>query len=53
MRPEEKIFKELIQVPKIFGEIVEEKFFLVGSSLGEEEKEELVRFLKANIDVFT
>lgn len=34
------------------GESAEEIFFLVGSSLGDEENEELVRFLRANIDVF-
>ena len=29
-----------------------EKFFLVGSQLPQQEKEELVEFLKRNIDVF-
>ena len=51
-RPEEKVFEQLHQVPVVESESAEEKFFLVGSSLGDEEKEELVKFLRANIDVF-
>ena len=30
----------------------EEKYFLIGSSLNQEEKQQIVDFLKANIDVF-
>ena len=49
---EKKVFEELIQVPAVLGENVKEKYFMVRSSLGDEEKEKMVSFFRANIYVF-
>ena len=51
-RLEQKVFEQLHQVPAVEGENTEEICFLVGPSLGKEEREELVRFLRLNLDVF-
>lgn len=42
----------MIQVPVVEGNSADVRLFLVGSSLNSEEREEIVSFLRANIDVF-
>lgn len=42
----------MIQVPADEENNTDERFFLVGSSLNDEKREEMDSFLRANIDVF-
>ena len=48
--PEGKVQEDLEKVFVEDGN--EEKYFLIGSSLSLEEKQQMIEFLKANIDVF-
>lgn len=50
---EKRVFEYLIQVPAVVGsEERRNKFFLVESNLSANEREELARFLRKNINVF-
>ena len=42
----------MLQVPTEESNPTEERFFLVGSTLNEEERKEMVDFLRKNVDVF-
>ena len=48
--PESKVQEELVKV--FIEEGSEEKYFLLGSSLDQDEKQRMTEFLRANIDVF-
>ena len=48
--PENKVQEDLVRI--FIEEGNEEKYFLLGSSLDQEERQRMVKFLKANIDVF-
>lgn len=48
--PKDRVQKDL---KKVFNkECNEDKYFLIGSSIRKEEKEQMVKFLKDNVDVF-
>lgn len=42
----------MVQAPTNEKQNDEDRFFLVGSSLSDEEKKEMVSFLRTNIDMF-
>lgn len=50
-QPESRVHEDLDKI--MIEEENEKKYFLLGSSLDPEEKQQTVRFLKKNIDVFT
>ena len=42
----------MLQIPAEESNPTEERFFLVGSTLSEDERKEMVDFLRKNVDVF-
>lgn len=49
---QKKVFEVLVQIPAILGCDDKEKLFLIGSSLGANERNKLAKFMRKNIDVF-